>query len=49
MAASNWSLVLLLPTLAVIHFGVIVREERYLEGKFGAAYLSYQAAVRRWL
>jgi len=33
----------------VIHRGVILREERYLERKFGGAYLAYKASVRRWL
>ena len=27
----------------------IVPEERYLEAKFGDAYLGYQRSVRRWL
>ncbi len=50
VAADNiWALALLAPTLLVIRYGVIAREERYLEGKFGEAYLSYKAAVRRWL
>ncbi|MFW6085271.1 MAG: methyltransferase family protein [Gemmatimonadota bacterium] len=29
--------------------GVIVREERYLSRKFGAAYERYRTEVRRWL
>ena len=44
-----WVWVMLLPTLAVMHYGVIVREERYLERKFGKEYLDYKARVRRWL
>ena len=46
---SAWPLVLLPLVLLVMHHGVIVREERYLEQKFGAAYLQYKARVRRWL
>ncbi|MFQ5939589.1 MAG: methyltransferase family protein [Alphaproteobacteria bacterium] len=50
IAADNpWILGLLVPALAIIRYGVIAREERYLEGKFGAAYLAYKASVRRWL
>ena len=33
----------------VIRYGVIAREEIYLERKFGAEYLDYKAKVRRWL
>jgi protein-S-isoprenylcysteine O-methyltransferase Ste14 len=44
-----WPLVLFVPMLLVIHWGVIRREERYLEAKFGEAYLAYKARVRRWL
>lgn len=41
---------LLLPgVLWVVQYGVIKREEAYLEGRFGQAYLDYAAKVRRWL
>lgn len=33
----------------VMEFGVIRREERYLEARFGEAYLSYKGQVRRWI
>jgi protein-S-isoprenylcysteine O-methyltransferase Ste14 len=28
-------MILLVPSLIVLHFGVVLREERYLEQKFG--------------
>lgn len=48
-ARSLWALLLLVVVLAVVHRGVIGREERYLERKFGVDYLRYKARVRRWL
>ena len=32
----------------MMHFGVVKREERYLEAKFGDAYRSYRAQVPRY-
>jgi protein-S-isoprenylcysteine O-methyltransferase Ste14 len=32
-----------------VHFGVILREERYLENLHGATYMKYKSAVRRWI
>ncbi len=44
-----WVILLLPVALLVIQRGVIAREERYLERKFGEEYLSYKAQVRRWV
>ncbi|HEX5435803.1 MAG TPA: isoprenylcysteine carboxylmethyltransferase family protein [Gemmatimonadaceae bacterium] len=46
---SWWPLILLPLVLLVVHYGVVRREERYLEGKFGQEYRNYTARVRRWL
>ena len=44
-----WLLMLLVPLLLFMYWGVIRREERYLLEKFGDVYTSYQSRVRRWL
>lgn len=44
-----WILAMLVPLYLVLRYGVIAREEAYLERKFGAFYLGYIARVRRWL
>jgi protein-S-isoprenylcysteine O-methyltransferase Ste14 len=46
--ASDWTLVLILPAAIVMHRGVVLREERYLEAKFGDAYRAYKEAVPRY-
>ncbi len=48
-ADSLWAMVLLVPVLVLIRYGVISREEQYLERKFGNEYLGYKSSVRRWL
>jgi protein-S-isoprenylcysteine O-methyltransferase Ste14 len=44
-----WVLAMLVPFYLVIRYGVIAREETYLDRKFGALYLGYKSRVRRWL
>jgi protein-S-isoprenylcysteine O-methyltransferase Ste14 len=46
---SPWTLILTLPLAITIRYGVVAREEAYLEGRFGDAYRDYKARVRRWL
>ncbi len=46
---SLWMVLLLPFVLFLMTFGVIEREERYLERKFGEQYLAYKRRVRRWL
>jgi protein-S-isoprenylcysteine O-methyltransferase Ste14 len=41
--------VLLVPVLLLIRYGVIAREEAYLERKFGDEYRRYRQTTRRWL
>jgi protein-S-isoprenylcysteine O-methyltransferase Ste14 len=48
-AGSLWAIVLMVPMLWVINVGVVAREERYLERKFGEAYRTYKGRVRRWV
>lgn len=48
-ARSPWMLLLTLPLALTIRYGVVAREEVYLERLFGDAYREYKARVRRWL
>jgi len=44
-----WLLIMLVPFALVIRYGVVAREEAYLERKFGDVYRGYRSRVRRWL
>lgn len=46
--ASDWTLVMTVACALTIHFGVVRREERYLEAKFGEPYRAYRARVPRY-
>ena len=47
--ASDWMLVLVIPMFAVLHYGVVMREERYLERKFGDDYRRYKERAPVWV
>jgi protein-S-isoprenylcysteine O-methyltransferase Ste14 len=38
-----------IPLIMTIHYGVILREERYMAAKFGKPYIDYAHRVPRWL
>jgi protein-S-isoprenylcysteine O-methyltransferase Ste14 len=40
---------MLIPFYLVLRYGVVAREEAYLERKFGDVYSDYKSRVRRWL
>jgi len=44
-----WLLMMLAVFAPIIRYGVVAREETYLERKFGDVYRGYRARVRRWL
>jgi protein-S-isoprenylcysteine O-methyltransferase Ste14 len=44
-----WQLMTLVPFAILIRYGVVAREEAYLERKFGDVYRGYRSRVRRWL
>lgn len=46
---SVWLLLLLIPVVMILHRGVVLREEAYLEWKFGDDYRRYADRVPRWL
>lgn len=49
LANTLWPFALWLVLVPVLVNGIVAREERYLEAKFGQPYLDYKARVRRWL
>jgi len=48
LANSAWVIALFVPLALIIRYGVVAREEIYLERKFGDDYRAYKARVRRW-
>lgn len=46
--ASLWVVALTIPMMLVLHNGVVLREERYLEAKFGLDYRRYKERVPRY-
>jgi protein-S-isoprenylcysteine O-methyltransferase Ste14 len=50
LVINSWWGIAAVPVLGLLlQFLVIAREEAYLERKFGAEYLAYKRATRRWL
>ncbi len=49
MVDSAWIVALAAPFALVLRYGVIAREERYLDAKFGDPYRAYRARIRRWV
>ena len=49
LSGALWALVPLVPTLLLIDRGVIRREERHLERRFGEQYIRYRTRTRRWI
>ena len=47
---NDWiTLLFVVPLTVIFHYGVVLREERYLTAKFGESYLRYKREVRRWI
>ncbi|MGH7982725.1 MAG: methyltransferase family protein [Candidatus Udaeobacter sp.] len=47
---NDWiTLVFVVPLALIFHYGVVLREERYLTAKFGELYLQYKREVPRWI
>jgi protein-S-isoprenylcysteine O-methyltransferase Ste14 len=44
----EWTFLLLIVGALVMHYGVVLREERYLERKFGDDYRAYKRSVPRY-
>src|SRR5439155_20685033 len=47
---NDWiTLLFVVPLALILHYGVVLREEKYLTAKFGEPYLQYKHDVRRWI
>ena len=45
---SDGTIMALVPSALVVHYGIVLREERYLEREFGDEYRRYKATVPRY-
>jgi len=45
----EWGLIMSVVVWAILHWGVVRPEERYLSARFGADYDAYVASTRRWI
>jgi protein-S-isoprenylcysteine O-methyltransferase Ste14 len=48
LLSSDGAVLMLMPAAMLVHYGVVLREEAYLERKFGESYGQYKAAVPRY-
>lgn len=48
-AGATWPLLFLPVVVALLHWIVILPEEKYLEDRFDDDYRAYKARVRRWV
>jgi len=49
VSALDWMPLLMVPAWFALHFGIVRREEAYLEAKFGEAFRRYKARVPRYV
>jgi len=49
LLAVPWVFLALVPALLLVRYGVIAKEERYLERRFGEEYRQFCSRVRRWI
>jgi protein-S-isoprenylcysteine O-methyltransferase Ste14 len=49
VSALDWVPLLMVPAWFLLHFGIVRREEAYLEAKFGEAFRRYKARVPRYV
>lgn len=44
-----WPFIMLGPALVMVYRKIILREEQFLENRFGDNYRNYKKQVRRWI
>ncbi len=49
IANSAWHIITLVLLFLIFNYGVVAREEHYLENSFGGEYIQYKNKVRRWI